>query len=188
MNQPSKHPEAHSRETAGGPVRFDIRAGNNTLRFLALIVGLPTACLVFATQTDITGLLLGITVAAALVLLSWTHLRAVIEIADGKLTVRYNNQVFCEQLKNLRVASDRKLDFESDPAHGIDKSIIASRIKGFNVGWFRLRDDSVAFACLSRKRRARAIETRDGYVLLLDPGVARRIQRFIGNSKTAAAA
>ena len=35
---------------------------------------------------------------------------------------------------------------------------------------------TVAFVCVSRKRKARALKTRDGCYILLDPRIARRIQ------------
>ncbi len=157
------------------PLRIEVRAGRSTLLFLAFVLGLPLAVLITANQPTLQGAISGILIGLALVVSGWLHLRAVIEVQDGELRVRYQNQTYAERLDNLRMVSEDKMNFEEDPRRGIRTSILGSKIKGFNVGWFKLRDDSVAFACLSRKHNARALQSRDGYLLLLDPKVARRI-------------
>lgn len=157
------------------PLRIEVRAGRSTLLFLAVVLGLPLAVLITAVQPTLQGALSGILIGLALVAFGWLHLRAVIEVDGSELRVRYQNQTFAERLDNLRMTSSQKLNFEDDPDRGIERSILGSKVKGFHVGWFSLRDETVAFACLSRKRNARALESRDGYVLLLDPKVARRI-------------
>lgn len=166
-------------DTSSTPLRIEVRAGRSTLLFLAFVLGLPLAVLITANQPTIQGALTGIFIGLALVVSGWFHLRAVIEVDGGELRVRYQNQTYAERLDNLRFVSDEKMNFEEDPRRGIGASILGSKIKGFNVGWFRLRDDSVAFACLSRKRNARALESRDGYLLLLDPRVARKISGLL---------
>lgn len=161
------------------PLRIEVRAGRSTLLFLGLVLGLPLAVLITANQPTIQGALSGIFIGLALVVSGWLHLRAVIEVEGEELRVRYQNQTYAERLDNLTLVSGEKLNFQEDPRRGIGASILGSKIKGFNVGWFKLKDESVAFACLSRKHNARALKSRDGYLLLLDPRVARRIGELL---------
>ena len=74
----------------------------------------------------------------------------------------------------LDKVSDKFL-FRSDEKYALSKLYHGTRVLGFYVGWYTLKDGSVAFACVSRKRHARAISTKDGVRLVLDPGLARLI-------------
>ena len=110
-------------------------------------------------------------------------LRATVEIdSENRLTIRYLSYSFSDELRNIQVATLRKFDFHRDAHLGFKKLLSGTRLPWFNVGWFVLRNGAVAFACLSRKRRARALMTRDGCYILVDPHVARRIQAIAARS------
>ena len=110
-------------------------------------------------------------------------LRATVEIdSENRLTIRYLSYSFSDELRNIQVATLRKFDFHRDAHLGFKKLHSGTRLPWFNVGWFELRNGAVAFACLSRKRKARALKTRDGCYILVDPHIARRIQAAAARS------
>ena len=125
--------------------------------------------------------LLAITLAFAA--MTSVSLRATVEIdSENRLTIRYLCYSFSDDLKNIQVAELRKFDFHRDARLGFKKLHRGTRLPCFNVGWFVLRNGAVAFACLSRKRRARALKTRDGCYILVDPRIASRIQAIAATS------
>ena len=110
-------------------------------------------------------------------------LRATVEIdSRDRLTIRYLSYSFSDKLQNIQFAPRRKVDFHRDAHLGIKKLHRGTRLPSFHMGWFVLRNGAVAFACLSRKRRARVLKTRDGCYILVDPQVARRIQAIATKS------
>ena len=121
-----------------------------------------------------------VAVALAIAVGAGAILRATIEI-DGKdnLNIRYLVYSFSDRLENIQDAATPKFDFRRDDQLGFKKLYRGTRLPRFNVGWFVLKNGAVAFACLSRKRRARAFKTRDGCYIFLDPAIVRRIQAVI---------
>ena len=119
--------------------------------------------------------LLAVTLAfAAMTNLS---LRATVEIdAENRLTIRYLVYSFSDELRNIHLTATPKFDFRRDDTLGFKKLYQGIRLPCFNVGWFVLRNGGVAFVCVSRKRKARALRTRDGCYILVDPGIVRQIQ------------
>ena len=104
-------------------------------------------------------------------------LRATIEIDSGdRLTIRYLIYSFSDRLENIQVEATSKFDFRRDDRLGVKRLYQGTRLPCFKVGWFVLKNGAVAFVCVSRKRRARALKTRDGCYILVDPRIARRIQ------------
>ena len=110
-------------------------------------------------------------------------LRATVEIdADDRLVIRYLVYSFSDDLRNIDLAATPKFDFRRDDTLGFKRLYQGIRLPCFNVGWFVLRNGGVAFVCVSRKRRARALRTRDGCYILVDPGIARQIQAAVSTS------
>lgn len=124
-------------------------------------------------QSAIAGLLVAAAIAATLL-----HLSTKIVVEDDELSIRTWTTSFHEQVHNLNPALETKVDFRHDERYGLKRLFRGTNLRGFRVGWFVLNDGTVAFVCLTRKRRARAVTTRDGYCLLLDPWLARRIEQY----------
>jgi len=145
---------------------------------LAFAIGLTVFLILLAlatppTQAAVAGLLVTAAIAATLL-----HLSTEIVVEDDELSIRTLTTSFHEQVHNLNAATDDKVDFRHDEHYGIKRLFRGTNLAGFRVGWFVLNDGKVAFVCVTRKRRARAMETRDGYLLLLDPRIARRIEQY----------
>ena len=103
-------------------------------------------------------------------------LKATVSINDDKLEIDYCGITsFSEDLRNLTAKPSGKFLFRDDPKYGLNKLFRGTRLMGFHVGWYVLNDGSLAFVCVSRKKRARSIVTPDGVRLVVDPGVARAI-------------
>ena len=110
---------------------------------------------------------------------------ATIEIDSGdRLTIRYLVHSFSDRLENLQVEASSKFDFRRDDRLGVKRLYQGTRLPCFKVGWFVPKNGAVAFVCVSRKRRARALRTRDGCYILVDPRIARWIQ-VVANSRDA---
>ena len=125
--------------------------------------------------------LLAVTLAFAA--MTTVSLRATVEIdADNRLIIRYLVYSFSDELRNIQLAATPKFDFRRDDNLGFKKLYQGTRLPCFNVGWFVLRNGGVAFVCVSRKRRARALRTRDGCYILVDPRIASRIQAAVSTS------
>lgn len=125
---------------------------------LGSVVALLAVTLAFAAMTSVT-------------------LRATVEIdSSNRLTIRYLTYSFSDELQNIRVGATPKFDYRRDHNLGVKRLYRGTRLPCFNVGWFVLRNGGVAFVCVSRKRRARALVTRDGCYILVDPRIARWIQ------------
>ena len=86
---------------------------------------------------------------------------------------------FDERLDNLEPASSPKFDFKHDRDLGLKRRFVGTSLRRFRVGWFFLENGGLAFVCLTRKHRARAIATKDGRYLVLDPRVARNIIDYL---------
>ena len=122
-------------------------------------------------------------VTLAFAALTSVSLRATVEIdSDNCLTIRYLVYSFSDELENIQIAATPKFDFRRDDVLGFKKLYRGTRLPSFNVGWFVLRNGAAAFVCVSRKRRARALVTRDGCYILVDPRIARRIQAAAATS------
>ena len=116
-------------------------------------------------------------VALAFAAMISVSLRATVEIdSKNRLTIRYLVYSFSDKLENIQVEATPKFDFRRDDTLGFKKLYKGTRLPCFNVGWFVLKNGAVAFVCVSRKRKARALKTRDGCYILVDPRIARRIQ------------
>lgn len=96
--------------------------------------------------------------------------------ARNRLHVRYLVYSFSTKLKHLQRAPTPKFDFRRDEELGLARMYQGTRVPSFRVGWFLLRNQSVAFACVTRKRRAQAFKIRKGLYLVVDPALARQIQ------------
>ena len=122
-------------------------------------------------------------VTLAFAAMTSVSLRATVEIdSENRLTIRYLVYSFRDELENIKVAATPKFDFRDDDNLGVKSLYQGTRLPCFNVGWFQLRNGGVAFVCVSRKRRARALMTRDGCYILVDPRIARRIQAVAATS------
>lgn len=133
-----------------------------------LIIGLLSAM----TTLEVTTLALFI---GAIALLMMFQLQAVIKVEDGRLQINCMFASFVDKIDNLKPEVSDKFLFRSDKKYALDKLYLGTRVLGFYVGWYTLKDGSVGFACVSRKRHACAISTKDGVRLILDPSVARTI-------------
>ena len=95
--------------------------------------------------------------------------------ARNRLHVRYLVHSFSTKLKHLQRAPTPKFDFRRDGELGLARLYQGTRVPSFMVGWFLLRNDAVAFACVTRRRRAQAFKIRKGLYLVVDPAIARQI-------------
>ena len=164
-----------------GALTHRVRAGRTTAFLIWGASSVLVLGSVIAGEIGHVPGLLAITLAFAA--MTSVSLRATVEIdSENRLTIRYLSYSFSDDLRNIQVAALRKFDFHRDAHLGFKKLHSGTRLPCFNVGWFVLRNGAVAFACLSRKRRARALMTRDGCYILVDPHVARRIQAFAARS------
>ena len=166
-----------SRET----VTYSVRANRTTVLWIW-----ATYSLAFFGSALTGGLrqLLGMTIAA-LVSAGMTGyaLRATIRIQNrDKLTIRYLSYTFADRLENIQIVPTPKFDFRSHKKLGVKRLYQGTRLPCFHVGWFVLRNGSVAFVCVSRKRKARAFKTHDGCYILVDPRIARRIRAAAASS------
>ena len=152
-----------------------VRAGRTTV---VSIWGASLVVLLAPLIAGEIGYVLGLfAITLAFAAMTSVSLRATVEIdSENRLTIRYLSYSFSDDLENIQLAALHKFDFHRDAHLGFKKLHCGTRLPCFNVGWFVLRNGAVAFACLSRKRRARALMTRDGCYILVDPHVARRIQ------------
>ena len=123
------------------------------------------------------GIIAVIAVTVSLVAITCISMRALVEVdSSQRVRVRYLIYCFSEKLENMQIEVTSKFDFRRDEELGFKALYEGTRLPCFNVGWFVLNNDSVAFVCLTRKRRARAFKTHDGCYLVLDPHIARRIE------------
>ncbi len=107
-------------------------------------------------------------------------LRATIIVdSQGTLNIHCPLFSFCDQLDNLQLTPVPKFDFRRDEQFGLRRLYRGTRLPSFYVGWFVLKNDDVAFVCLSRKRKARAFKTHDGLYILIDPRIAREIEAAV---------
>lgn len=122
--------------------------------------------------------LLGMTIAAlASAGMAGYALRATIRIQfRDRLTIRYLVYTFTERLENIQIVPTPKFDFRRHKKLGVKRLCRGTRLPHFYVGWFVLRNGSVAFVCVSRKQKALAFRTHDGCYILVDPRIARRIR------------
>lgn len=119
----------------------------------------------------------------AIALITMFQLQAVIRVEQGRLSIVSTFASFSEKLENLNLDVSEKFLYRTDAENALNKFHFGTRILGFYVGWFTLNDGSVAFACVSRKRHARAISTKDGVKIVLDPGLAMSIAEFVESAK-----
>ena len=156
------------------------RIGAN--RTTVLWVWAASSCVLFGPALEgelehLTGML---AVTLAFAAMTSVSLRATLEIdSKNRLTVRYLVYSFTADLQNIQTAATPKFDFRRDDDLGFKKLHRGTRLPGFNVGWFLLRNGATAFVCVSRKRKARAFKTRDGCYILIDPRIARRIEAAV---------
>ena len=150
---------------------------------------ITVACVSIASALAISGPALAseswhlvnlIVVLPAFAAMTRATLRATIEVdAQGTLNIRCPLFSFCDQLDNLQLATVRKFDFRRDEQFGLKRLYRGTRLPSFNVGWFVLKNDAAAFVCLSGKRKARALKTHDGFYILVDPRIARKIEAAV---------
>ena len=178
-SQSSRADDAHSgtastRLQKAGLTR-NVQAGRTTVLWIWGASSLALFGPALAGGLGSVAVLLAVTLAFA-VLTSLT-LRATVEIdSDNRLTIRYLVYSFSDELENIRAGATPKFDFRHDDNLGVKRLFRGTRLPCFKVGWFVLRNGKVAFVCVSRKRRARALVTRDGCYILVDPRIARWIQ------------
>ncbi len=154
------------------------------LKTVFLIWGASAVVLAGAVMAGEIGHVPGLfAITLAFVAMTSVSLRATVEVdAQNRLTIQYLSCSFTDDLQNIRFPAFGKIDFHRDAHLGFKKLHRGIRLPSFHVGWFVLRNGAVAFACLSRKRRARALMTRDGCYILVDPHIARRIQAIAARS------
>lgn len=169
-SQSSRADDAHI-----GTASRSVQAGRTTVLWIWAASSLALFVPALAGGLGSVAVLLAVTLAFA-VLTSLT-LRATVEIdSDNRLTIRYLVYSFSDDLENIRDGATPKFDFRHDDSLGVKRLFRGTRLPCFKVGWFVLRNGKVAFVCVSRKRRARALVTRDGCYILVDPRIARWIQ------------
>jgi len=103
-----------------------------------------------------------------------------IVVDDNRLNIRALSCSFGDKLDNFEPSASKKFSFKQDEQLGLKKRFLGADLEGFHVGWFGLAGGDVGFACLTRKERARTLKTRDGYHLLLDPSLAKKVERYLG--------
>lgn len=123
-----------------------------------------------------------VSLATSLTLFS---LKAVIKIDGDVLEIDYVRATFADKLSNIKTEATEKFLFKDDPLLALGKLYLGTRIIGFYVGWYTLKDGSAAYVCVSRRRRARALATKDGVRLILDPGIAKALSKRIDELTTA---
>ncbi len=133
-----------------------------------LLIGLLSSMSTFEAIT--LSLFIGV-----IALLMMFQLQAVVKVEEGRLRINCMFASFVDKIDNLKPEVSDKFLFRSDEKYALRKLYLGTRVLGFYVGWYTLKDGSVAFACVSRKRHARALSTKDGVRLVLDPGLARLI-------------
>ena len=178
-SQSSSADDAHSGTASCGLQKAgltrNVQAGRTTVLWIWGASALALFGPALAGGLGGVAVLLAVTLAFA-VLTSLT-LRATVEIdSDNRLTIRYLIYSFSDELENIRAGATPKFDFRRDDNLGVKRLFRGTRLPCFKVGWFVLRNGKVAFVCVSRKRRARALVTRDGCYILVDPRIARWIQ------------
>ena len=161
------------------PFHVQIRPGLSSLLMVGLGVGL-----VIALTLGVAGLpLFSTVVLAATVGLSCAlmvyQLHADIYLTPEEVRIHYWSTTFVDSVKNLRDGPGEKFDFRKDEQRALNRLRLGTRLLGFYVGWYSLKDGSPAFVCLTRKHRARRFRTNDGVSLVLDPGVARKLEHAL---------
>lgn len=114
------------------------------------------------------------------------QLTTTIEVVDSQLTIRNWNWLtsFKMSVDNLEVTPSAKFDYRHDAEMSLKRRFYSMVLRRFRVGWYVLENDILAFVCLTRRARARAIATKDGRYLLLDPGIARSLEFYLGHRFT----
>lgn len=153
---------------------------------LAGIIGLPLLVILIIEASIMIAILATVTITAISVAFIAPMLRATIDIDQESISIQYLSTSFEDRLDNLKPCASAKFNYIDDRELGLKKLFRGIQLRCFCVGWFVLNNRSVAYVCVSRKQRARMIETRDGYYLLLDPGIARRIERHLDERPLAA--
>lgn len=148
------------------------------VRSMVMVAGAATAGMLFVGLLSTMSTFEAVTLAffiGAIALLMMFQLRAVVSVEDDRLRINCMFASFVDKIDNLEPDVSDKFLFRSDEKYALSKLYLGTRVLGFYVGWYTLKDGSVAFACVSRKRHARALSTKDGVRLVLDPGLARQI-------------
>ena len=156
-------------------MRHRIRASRKTVGCVSMASALAiSGPALFSEPWHLVNL---IVLVPAFVAMTSATLRATIEMdAQGMLSIHCPLFRFCHQLDNLKLAGVPKIDFRRDEQFGLKRLYRGTRLPSFNVGWFVLKNDAVAFVCLSGKRKARTLKTHDGFYILVDPRIARKIE------------
>jgi len=166
--------------------RFILRPGRQALLSLAAIVCAAELVLLLVLGVDAGRSLIAAALSALAV--AWVvaqHLATTIELDGDRLRIRNLMTSFEDRIDNIEPDCSAKFDYRADRRFALRRRLLGTTLYNFRVGWFLLRDGSPAFACLSRQHRARALTTRDGCRVLLDPGVARRLQRSMERQRVA---
>jgi len=168
--------------------RFVLRPGRRALLSLALSIATAELVLLMVLGVDAGRSLLAAGLSAlAVAAIVAQHLATTIEVDGGRLRIRNFMTSFEDRVDNIQPDCSAKFDYRGDERFALRRRLLGTTLYNFRVGWFLLQDGSPAFACLSRQHRARAFTTRDGCRVLLDPGVARRLQRTMEHQRIAPA-
>lgn len=160
-------------------MRIAIQPQPTSLTILGFAVGLPLCgLLVLSHIPPLSALFWSSLVALTCVALA-SQLRATIQVGQDRIRIQYLLTSFADRLGNIEPQASEKFDFRTDERLGLKRLYLGTRLFGFYVGWYVLRDDSVAFVCVSRKHRARRLSTKDGHQLILDPGTAREVESYL---------
>jgi len=160
-------------------MRITVRPGERTLLLLVLCFTLPTVLFAVTINFELKTLLALSAVFLLHSYLFWIALSVSIDLNDKDIHIRYLNHELQDNIDNLVPVASPKFDYRKDERHGLKKLHAGTRLHGFAVGWFTLKNDDVAFSCVTRKSRARFFESRDGYLLILDPRVASKIETYM---------
>lgn len=148
------------------------------VRSMVMVAGVATTGMLFVGLLSTMSTFEAVTLAffiGAIALLMMFQLRAVVSVDEDRLRINCMFASFVDKIDNLEPDVSDKFLFRSDEQYALSKLYLGTRVLGFYVGWYTLKDGSVAFVCVSRKRHARALSTKDGVRLVLDPGLARQI-------------
>lgn len=162
-----------------GLIRIDVRPRVRTFLVLGGAVALPLLLVLSLQASPPAACAVAVLVSLLSVALAAPHLRATIELDGDSISIRHPFHGFADRLDNLEPVASSKFDFRQDRQRGLKRLFRGVHLRGFHMGWFVLRNDAVAYVCLSRRQRARLFEGRDGYCLVLDPGTARRVERHL---------
>jgi hypothetical protein len=137
---------------------------------------MPSWLLIFALSVAL-GFLLSLTVGLLAVLL-YVATRNEVSLRDGTLHLKGGS--FHQRVELPAITGARLVDLNTDRALQPRKRENGSRLPGYRVGWFRLRDGDWTFVLLAARRQAVYITTTKGFSVLLGVKKPERLLDHLG--------